>query len=206
MITKGLTIRQQAILDFIKEFIAAAGYPPSLRDIARHFGINSPKNVAKHLDAIERKGFIKRSAVLSRGIDVLDGMGRGVVSVPIAGHVRAGVPHLAVEDVVGHVALDVGFFKCAGAFILKVVGDSMIEAGIDDGDYVLVRPQKDAENGDIVVAVIGGEATVKRLFVGGGSITLNPANPAYRPVIVMDDGQDFSIAGKVVSVIKQIER
>lgn len=202
---KGLTIRQKAVLDFLKEFIAQAGYPPSLRDIARHFGISSPKNVAKHLDAIERKGFIKRSAALSRGIDVLDGAGHSAISVPIAGNVRAGAPVLAVEDIVGHVVLDAGFFKCVGAFILKVVGDSMIEAGIDDGDYVLVRPHKDAANGDIVVALIDGEATVKRFFIDGGLITLKPANAGYLPIIVRDDGLDFSIVGKVVSVIKQIE-
>lgn len=206
MVIKGLTIRQESILDFLKEFIAEAGYPPSLRDIARHFGISSPKNVAKHLDALERKGFIKRSAALSRGIDVVDGAGRATVSVPIAGHVRAGAPHLAVEDIVGHIALDADFFKCVGAFILKVSGDSMFEAGIEEGDYVLVRPQKDAANGDIVVAIIDGEATVKRVFIDDVSITLKPANAAYAPIIVRDDGREFSIIGKVVSVIKQIER
>jgi len=205
MKTKYLTTRQKAVFDFLKEFINEAGYPPSLRDIGRHFGISSPKNAAKHLDALERKGFIKRSPALSRGIEVVDGAARGAVSVPIVGQVRAGSPHMAVEDIRGHVALDAGFFRCAGAFILKVVGESMIEAGIADADYVLVRPQKDAQNGDIVVVLIDGEATVKRFFATDGLITLRPANPTYAPIVIKDDGREFSIIGKVVSVIKRFD-
>lgn len=192
-------------MDFLKEFIAGAGYPPSLREIAVRFGIRSPKNAGKHLIALERKGFIKRSALLSRAIDVVEGAARDVVTVPVIGRVRAGAPHLAIEDIIGHVTLDAGFFRCVDAFILRVVGDSMIDAGIEDGDHVVVRPQKDACNGDIVVALIDGEATVKRFFRDNGRIMLKPANAAYSPIIVSDGAADFSVAGKVVSVIKRFD-
>ena len=123
--------------------------------------------------------------------------------VPVVGRVRAGSPTLAVEDIEGYMRLDPDFFKCAGAFILTVEGDSMTGAGIDDGDYILVRPGRDASNGDVVVAMLDGEATVKRFLRKGGSVTLRPENPAMEDLLI-DRTRSFSIIGRVVNVIKRI--
>ncbi len=201
-----LTSRQKEILDFLGEFIGETGYPPSLRDICARFGIRGPKNAAKHLAALERKGFIKREASASRAVSLIGpGPGRrGGVSLPIAGRVRAGAPEEAVEDILGHVVLDERFFKCRDAFLLKVEGESMIEAGIAEGDLVVVRPQPDASDGDIVVAVVDGEATVKRLARTGGKVVLKPENQAMEPIAVKE-GSDFAIIGKVISVIRRLE-
>jgi len=188
-------------LEFLKDFIRRSGYPPSLRDICAHFKINNPRSAAKHLVALEKKGFIKRTANASRAIEVFGVNAGHAVAVPVVGSVRAGNPELAVEDVIGHVTLDERFFRCAGAFLLKVKGESMTGAGIDDGDYALVRPQMIAESGDIVVAVIAGEATVKRFLRKGQTIILKPENPDMRPITV--SGGDFGIVGKVISVIKR---
>lgn len=198
-----LTERQKKVLDFLKDFIRRSGYPPSLREVCARFKIKNPKNAAKHLAAIEKKGFIRRAANAARAIEVLgfNNMAVDIVDVPIVGSVRAGSPELAVEDIIGHVSLDARFFKCAGTFLLKVKGQSMIGVGIDDGDYVLVRPQKAADNGDIVVAIISGEATVKRFLRKGRTIILKPENPDMSPITV--NGGDFSIIGKVISTIKR---
>lgn len=200
-----LTERQKEILDFLREFMGGEGYPPSLREICARFGINGPQNAAKHLDALEKKGFIRRKAASSRGIELLGSPSRGSVSLPIAGRVRAGSPMLAIEDITGHVQLDERFFRCSGAFLLKVEGESMTGAGINDGDLVVVRPQKDASSGEIVVALIDGEATVKTFFMDGGDVILRPENPSMRPLRV-SAGTDFSIAGKVISVIRRLEK
>lgn len=197
-----MTPRQREVLEFIKEFIARSGYPPSLRDICARLGIKGANNAAKHLDALERKGFLRRGSHISRGIEIIGDAARGALSVPIAGRVRAGAPHLAVEDVVGHVALDERFFKCRGAFVLSVEGESMTGAGIDPGDFVVVRPQKDASDGEIVVAMLDGEATVKRFYRRGNTVVLKAENPAMGP-ITAGEGTEFEIVGKVVSVIKQ---
>lgn len=202
---KDLTIRQRDVLGFIKDYIAASGYPPSLREICARFGIKGPKNAGKHLEALEKKGFIRRGPNISRAIEVVDSALKNAVSVPIAGRVHAGSPHLAVEDIVGHMALDARFFKCDGAFVLKVEGESMTGAGIDDGDYLVVRPQKTASNGEIVVALIDNEATVKRFFMEAGVVTLKPENPSMEPIRVSGGGREVSVVGKVVSVVKKIE-
>lgn len=200
-----LTKRQEEVLGFLKEYHREAGFPPSLREICARFGIKGPQNAAKHLDALERKGFIKRKAASSRGVELLEARLGGGVSVPIAGRVRAGEPTLAVEDIVGRVVLDEKFFKCKDAFVLKVEGESMINAGIADGDFVVVRPQPDASAGDIVVALIDGEATVKTFTRDGNEIVLRPENPFMEPIRVTGS-EDFAIAGKVISVIRRIEK
>ncbi|MBI1912783.1 MAG: repressor LexA [Deltaproteobacteria bacterium] len=206
MKNRALTQRQKEIFDFLKEFIEEGGYPPSLRDICERFGIKGPKNAAKHLDALERKGFIKRNPNISRAIEIIDSAVKNAVSIPIVGHVRAGSPHPAIEDILGHVALDSRFFKCRDAFMLKVEGDSMTGAGIDEGDFLIVRPEKDASDGEIVVAMLDGQATVKRFFRKGGSVMLKPENPNLEPIIIDEMSGEFSIIGKVISVIKQVEK
>lgn len=212
---KALTQRQKKVLDFLRTFMEDRGYPPVLRDICAHLGIKAPKNAAKHLDALERKGFITRTAGAARAIAIAGAGVKDVVAVPIVGRVRAGAPHLAIEDVVGHVTLDRGFFNpSAGAFLLRVEGDSMTvpggggatSTGIEDGDHVLVRPQKGAENGEVVVAIIDNEATIKRFFRRpGGLIVLRPDNPSMEPLELKDGDGEVSIVGKVVSVIKRLQ-
>ncbi len=198
------TKRQQSVFDFLKNFLGENGYPPSLREICVHFGIRSPKNAKKHLEALERKGLIKRSANISRAIEILGTSSGKTISVPIAGRVKAGVPHLAVEDIEGYVRLDSRFFRCKGAFLLRAEGESMVGAGIEDGDYLLIRPQGDADNGDIVVAMLDDEATVKRFVRKRGVVILKPENPEMKHIEVRDGGREISIIGKVVSIIKHI--
>lgn len=207
-----LTEKQGKILDFINEFIEKAGYPPSLRDICAKFRINGPKNARKHLEALEKKGFIRRFANASRAIEVLKRpasilreAANEVFSVPIAGSVKAGLPHEAIEDMVGTISLDASLFKCKGAFALKAQGESMINAGISDGDYLIVRPQKTALHNDIVVALIDKEATVKRFLLKGSRMILKPESPSMEPVEIKK-GADLSIIGKVVYIIKDLER
>lgn len=201
-----ITNRQREILDFLRQFIRESGYPPSLREISARFGIRGPQNAAKHLDALEKKGFIRRAAGSSRAIELLsEPTAREGVSLPIAGRVRAGAPGLAVEDIVGHVVLDEKFFRCSDAFLLKVEGESMIEAGINDGDFVVVRPQKDASVGDIIVAMVDGDATVKTFMREGDEVVLRPENSTMRPIRVSSD-REFSIIGKVISVIRRLEK
>jgi len=198
-----MTARQREVLEFIKEFIGQSGYPPSLREICARLGIKGAKNAAKHLDALERKGFIRRGALISRGIEVVGGAAGGGISVPIAGRVRAGAPHMAIEDVVGHVVLDERFFKCRGAFVLRVEGESMVGAGMDHGDFIVVSPQKDASDGEVVVAMLDEEATVKRFYRSRDGVVLKAENPAMASIRV-GEGTEFEIIGKVVSVIKQV--
>lgn len=201
-----LTERQRDILDYIRSFIQERGYPPSLREICARFGINGPQNAAKHLAALEKKGYLRRVAGSSRAIELLESPSvKGGISIPVAGRVRAGAPELAIEDISGHVVLDEGFFRCKDAFLLKVQGESMIEAGINDGDFVVVRPQKDASAGDIVVALVDGEATVKTFIREGDGIVLRPENSSMQPIRVSEDNE-FSIAGKVISVIRRLEK
>lgn len=200
-----LTSRQKEVLSFLNEHVREVGYPPSLRQICARLGIRGPKNAAKHLDALEKKGFIKRSASASRGIELLDPWIREGVSMPIVGRVRAGSPQPDEEDILGRVVLDARFFKCREAFLLRVEGHSMVGAGISDGDFVVVRPQQQASDGEIVVALVGGEATVKRLSRAGGAVILKPENPTMSHITIAE-GSDFSIVGKVISVIKRLEK
>ncbi len=208
-----LTLRQKSVLQFLKRYLQEHGYPPSLRDICAELEIKGAKNARKHLEALERKGFISRHPNRSRAIEIIGPAfykeaAASVTSLPIVGHVRAGEPHLAVEDVVGHIALDSAFFNTAGAFVLKVEGDSMINAGIAEGDHLVVRPGSEVANKDIVVAMLGGEATVKRFFKQGGTVRLVPENPDFAPIEITKAEAgvdvDFSVVGKVVHVIKSV--
>ncbi len=211
MVKRQLTLRQKSILQFLKNYLKINGYPPSLRDICAEFGIKGAKNARKHLEALERKGFISRHPNRSRAIDILGGAIEStapVTSVPIAGSVQAGEPHLAVEDIVGHVKLDSAFFDLDGSFVLKVEGESMIGAGIAEGDYLLVKPGSEVANNDIVVAMLDGEATVKRFFRDDPVITLRPENPEFKPIKIVEEevGADinFSLIGRVINVIKSV--
>ncbi len=202
---KNLTARQREVLEHIRAFIEKYGYPPSLREICIRAGIKGPKNARKHLDALEKKGFIRRHPGISRAIELLDMPAKNTVSVPLVGRIRAGRPEPAVEDIEDYVSLDSRFFRCRGAFLLRVQGTSMTGAGIEEGDYILVRPQRHASNGEIVVALVNGEATVKRFFRRKDHIVLQPENPDMAPIRIDKGTEDFAIAGRVISVIKRTE-
>lgn len=201
-----LTARQQQILDYIDHVVQTTGYPPSIRQIGTALEISSTNGVRAHLKALEKKGYIHRSLRVSRGIAMLDRAKRIVsasaheaVAVPILGRVTAGMPILAVENHDGHLALDPSLVKGEHVFALRVEGDSMINAGILDGDYVLVRQQQSASNGDIVVALLeGDEVTVKRFYREADGIRLQPENARLAPLRV----PNVSICGKVTGVIR----
>jgi repressor LexA len=196
--------RQQTILEFIRETIAASGMPPSLREIGEKFGIRSTNGVEKHLQALERSGHINRVRRKSRGIAAIGGL-RMASNVPLLGRVAAGVPVLSPENREGDIAVDLSLFSLKSSqqvFALGVRGDSMMEAHILDGDTVLVREQATARNGDIVVALVEGEATVKRFFLENDRIRLQPENRNMAPFYI--DRGDLRIIGKVVGVMRKV--
>ena len=209
----GLTKRQREVLDFIREEIIRRGYPPSFREIGARFTIKSTNGVKVHMDALERKGYINRSSRLARGIELTrlggaEGMshrfGTGVRHIPIVGKVAAGVPILAEENLDGYLAVDSTFVQADGVFALTVSGDSMKDAGIFNGDRVLAKPAAQYFPGDIVVAVIGDEATVKRYYPEEDRVRLEPANAAFGPIIVEKDLSGFRIAGKIIAVMRRM--
>jgi len=207
---KKLTDRQREVYEFLANFIAEAGYPPSLREMMAPLHITSTNGIRSVLTALEKKGYIQRDPKASRGIKLTDYKEKGVATrrysdIPILGRVAAGEPILAAENLEGTLALDTSFTPPDAAFALAVSGDSMVQAGIFDGDYVFARQQASAESGDIVVAVIGEEATVKRYAEDRGTVRLMPENPSHDPVVVDPQNGDFRIAGKVVALLRRLQ-
>lgn len=200
-----LTQRQQEVLDLISGHLERHGFPPSHRELMLALGVKSPLGILKHIRALEKKGHITCQPGSSRGIALADRPPRPAM-VPVLGRVRAGRPEEAVEDVVGYCATDPDWTRGADCFYLRVTGDSMIEAGIRDGDLALVRSQATAENGEIVVALIVGEATLKRFYREEGRIRLQPANAALQPIII-EGGQmgGVSIIGKLLKTVRDYE-
>lgn len=196
-----LTERQQQVLQFVTSYIDNQGYPPSQREIARHIGVSSTLGVMKHLDALEKKGFLKREST-SRAI-TLTTPASTTASLPIIGTVRAGQLTPAVEDIQGYLSLD-RLQLHGGTFLLRVRGDSMINAAICDGDLALVRPQPVAENRDIVVAMVEGEATLKEFHREQGQIRLQPKNPNMAPIIIREGSGEVTIIGKVVGIFRSM--
>ncbi len=207
---KDLTDRQRKIFDYIEMCVERDGYPPTIREIALYMGISSPNGVNDHLKALMRKGYLERRDQKSRGIHLKKRSAPrkkrrpDVVKVPLVGQVAAGTPILAEENLEGHYAFDPDLVGRHGdLFALKVRGDSMVEAGIFDGDMVFVRPQSNAENGEIVVAMVDGEATVKRFQQKGNKITLIPEHPTMEPFEYdLSDGVEVCILGKVVHSLR----
>ena len=196
-----LTERQQQVLDFITTYLDTHGCPPTQREISEHINAKGTVTAIRHLDALEQKGYIQRREGSSRSI-VVAGRGTGSVSVPIIGRVRAGQPTLAVEEIEGYCSLDKSWVSGNGCFFLRVVGDSMIEDHIIDGDLALIRPQVTADDGDIVVAMIEEEATLKRFYrdENMGCVILKPSNPAYPELVVAPE--DVTIIGKLLKTIR----
>jgi repressor LexA len=209
-----LTDRQREILDFISQSIRERGYPPTLREIGLHFGIRSTNGVNDHLRALEKKGYLQREDLKSRALRPVGVRGPvrtpaqedDFVEVPLVGRVAAGVPLLAVENVEDTVRVDRFFIgQTREVFALRVKGESMIEDGIFDGDYIFVRKQLQASRGDIVVAMINDEATVKRYYPEGDNIRFQPANGAMQPIIVRKrDWKSVNLIGLVVGVYRKL--
>jgi repressor LexA len=199
-----ITERQQEIYEVLRAVIASRGIPPTMREIGEKFGIRSTNGVEGHLAALERNGLIARERGKSRAISLPSGR-KPVVSVPLLGRVAAGQPVLSPENREGDLAVDLSLFALRTAqnlFALKVRGESMVDAHILDGDTVLVRQQTTARNGDIVVAQVEGETTVKRFFAEENRVRLQPENRAMKP-LTLERG-DFRILGKVVGVLRKL--
>ncbi|HZK49875.1 MAG TPA: transcriptional repressor LexA [Thermoleophilia bacterium] len=208
-----LTSRQSEILRIIQETLGAQGYPPTVREIGMAVGLSSPASVQNHLTALEEKGYIRRGASKRRAIEVVgvssewrggrDARGRSEDALswlPLVGRVAAGAPLLADENVEESVQVP-GFLANGGeCFVLRVRGDSMVNAGILNGDLVVVRRQESAENGDIVVALLGEEATLKRFFKENGHVRLQPENEAMKPIITRDP----RIVGILTGVMRRV--
>jgi repressor LexA len=201
-LTDQLTERQTKILNYIREVTKTRNYPPSVREIGENVGLSSSSTVHNHLNQLERRGLIKRDPSKSRTVQLvqdaeLDQKRRNAVSVPVIGNVAAGSPILAEQNIEDHILLSPDLAK-DGYFLLRVRGDSMINAGILDNDLVLVRPQHEATNGSIVVALIDGDATVKRFERSNGHVKLIAENPAYEPIVT----NNLSLVGVVRGVIR----
>ena len=197
-----LSEKQKKILDYLKREIRAKGYPPSVREIGEAVGLKSTSTVHGYLARLEKKGLIRRDPSKPRAIEILDDSTylskKEVVNVPIVGRVTAGQPILAVENIEDTFPIPTEYLHNSDVFMLSVRGESMIEAGILDRDYVIVQKQSTAENGDIVVALIEDEATVKTFYKEQDHIRLQPENPQMDPIYV----QDVRILGKVIGVIR----
>ena len=197
-----ITPKQQEILEFIKESILNRGYPPAVREICEAVHLRSTSSVHSHLETLEKNGYIRRDPTKPRVIEIVDDdfalSRREVVNVPMVGTITAGEPILAVENIQGYFPIPVELMPNADVFMLKVRGESMINAGIFDGDQVIVQRQPSADNGDIVVALLEDSATVKRFFKEDGYYRLQPENDAMNPIIV----NSVEIIGKVIGLMR----
>ena len=202
-----LTDRQKEILDFIKEYLGFNGYPPTLREIAKQFNIASTFGIKRHLDALQKKGYLSVESFASRAISLTENpteknQQNNSVEIPVVGRVAAGYPIMSEENIEGSISIQSGLLKNKSEiFGLKVKGESMKNAGIFEGDIIIVNQQKDAVNGDIVVALLDNEATVKRFLIKNNKITLMPENENYNPIEV-NNSDEFSIIGKVMGVFR----
>ena len=202
MAQEKITAKQQEILEYIKETILKKGYPPAVREICEAVHLKSTSSVHSHLETLEEKGYIRRDPTKPRTIEIIDDCfnltRREVVNVPLVGTVAAGVPLLAEENIENYYPIPVELLPNAETFMLNVKGNSMINAGIFDGDNILVEQQSDASNGDMVVALIDDSATVKTFYKENGHIRLQPENDTMDPIIV----PDCEILGKVFGVFR----
>lgn len=210
---QGLTKRQEQTLDFIRRSIEERGYPPTLREIGEHMGIRSTNGVNDHLRALERKGYLRREDMKSRALRLVEDetpktspSDEDLIEIQIVGRVAAGLPLLAEENVIDTVHVDRMLVKGGrDVFGLRVAGDSMIEAGILSGDYIFVRKQSHADRGEIVVALIGDEATVKYYFPERDYVRFQPANAQMAPILVRaTDFKSTMLLGKVVGVYRSL--
>jgi repressor LexA len=209
MIGRGMTDKQSEILDVIRSFTREVGYPPSVREIGQRVGLSSSSTIHSHLKSLEKSGHLRRDPTKPRALVPVDmgidpqafaSAGPESVAIPVLGRVAAGVPITATENLEDTFVLPASFVRRDDAFMLRVKGDSMIEAGILDGDLILVDPQPSATNGQIVVAMIEGEATVKRFYREAGKIRLQPENRTMEPIYA----DDVTVVGRVEAVVRRL--
>ena len=197
-----ITPKQQEILDFIKSEILNKGYPPTVRDICEAVHLKSTSSVHSHLETLEKNGYIRRDPTKPRAIEIMDDsfyvVRHEVVNVPMVGTVAAGQPILAAENIESYFPVPAEYIPNADTFMLKVTGNSMMNAGIYDGDQILVQQQTSAENGDIVVALVDDSATVKTFYKENGHYRLQPENDSMSPIII----DEVTILGKVFGVFR----
>lgn len=203
MTRKALSPRQGVLLTYIETFLLEHGYIPTLAEMAKSLGVSSLQAVKDHLAALERKGYVRRSPGRPRAIELLSGRSENK-GIPILGQVRAGLPMLAAENWEGTLPFSPPKRDSKSYFSLRVTGDSMIGAGIFPGDYVIVRQQDTASSGNIVVALLGEEATVKFLRQHGHTFVLEAANPAYAPIVLTDSDAPQGILGRVVGLYRHL--
>jgi repressor LexA len=196
-----LTSRQREALAAVRELTAARGFPPTVRELARHLEVG-PRTAFEHLAALVRKGYLAKDDGRPRSLSIAGY--EPALELPLAGRVAAGPPILAIEEIEGSVAVDRSLGAAAGDFVLRVRGDSMEGDHIVEGDLVIVRPQPVAENGAVVVALVGDEATVKRMYLRSGRVILRAANPAY-PDLVLGEDEDVAVIGRVVGVMRRFK-
>lgn len=204
---KGLTARQEAILNFLVEYVQDIGYPPSIREIGEKFKIGSLRGVTVHLEALEKKGYIERSNT-PRSIRIVHPAyqtGNNAVMLPLVGQIAAGSPILAEQNVEDLVPVPSEMVRnIAGAYVLRVRGDSMSGEGINPRDLVVVKPQQTANHGDLVAVLIGDEATIKRIHYERGGIRLMPSNPAYDPIELSKDDNP-KVLGRIIGLLRDYE-
>ncbi|HTJ24562.1 MAG TPA: transcriptional repressor LexA [Candidatus Limnocylindria bacterium] len=204
MAERATTEKQQRILDVIREFTAERGYPPSVREIGERVGLSSSSTVQSHLKTLERRGLLRRDPTKPRALVAAPGADEPAaiptVTLPVIGRVAAGVPITAAENLEDQFVLPSSWAPRNGGFVLRVKGESMIDAAILDGDLIVVEPRPTAENGEIVVAMIDGEATVKRFYRENGRVRLQPENASMAPIYA----DDVTIVGRVEAVIRRL--
>ena len=202
---KDLSLRQIDILNFIKSELFNKGYPPSVREIGKAVGLSSSSTVHSHLEQLEAKGYIRRDPTKPRAIEILDSYSndfpkKEIANIPVIGKITAGEPILAVENIQDTFPIPVDFIGNGEFFILTISGESMIEAGINDGDYVIIRKQNHCQNGDIVAALLEDEATIKRFYKEKDWIRLQPENSSMDPIIT----SDVTVIGKLVGLYRKV--
>jgi repressor LexA len=202
MVDLSLTKRQQEIFDFIKRYSARHGYPPTVRDIGKAIGLTSSSTVHAHLANLEKLGLLRRDPTKPRAMEILEKAKRAVLpsGLPLVGRVAAGSPLLAEENIEEHLDIPSVAGGDEGDYVLRVAGDSMKNAGILEGDYVVVHQQDTARNGEIIVALMGEEATVKRFFKETDHVRLQPENEALEPILT----RDVQVLGRVVGVFRRV--
>jgi repressor LexA len=203
MVELNLTKRQQEIFDFVKHYVGDHGYPPTVRDIGKAIGLTSSSTVHAHLANLEKLGVLRRDPTKPRAIEVLVDKAKAAVApagLPLVGQVAAGQPVLAEENIEEYVPVPPIAGGDDGEFVLRVKGDSMVNAGIFEGDYVVVKPQKTAGDGEIVVALVGEEATVKRFYRESDHVRLQPENDSQEPIL----SREVTVLGRVVGVCRRV--
>jgi len=199
---KGLTERQREIFEFICQTMRAENRPPTVREIARQFKFRSPKAATDHLDALERKGYIRRRNRKARNIEIREEL--APQGIPIVGRIAAGAPVLAIENLEGSLSTTGLFDVDEHTFALEVEGESMVGAGILPGDYVIVKGNGSVANGAVAAVRIGDEATVKRVFIGQGQVRLKAENPDFEDIVLDRNSPEFALYGPVVGVMRKL--